>query len=388
MPGALTPRLHEGLVRLGTWLPFAPAARMLAHFTGTAVSPATARRQTERAGAAWVRTQEAEVARLERELPESPPGPAVQQVTVDGAMVPLVGGEWGEVKLLTIGTVEATGEGPRAADLSYFGRRADHEAFARWALAETHRRGTEAAGVVVAVSDGADWCQAFADYHRPDAVRILDFAHAVGYLHAAAAATFGAETPAAQAWAAPQAHELKHGDPAAVLAAVGALPTAGAPDPAAARDAQDTALGYLGKRREQIRYAAFQAAGYPIGSGAGESANKLVTEARLKGAGMRWAPAAVDPMVALRCVECADRWEAVWPAIGPALRATSRRPRPAAPRPAPPVAAPAAPPAAPTPSGPPSPRRVVAGKPTPDHPWNRHRRLPGGRLTRPAAPEL
>lgn len=395
MPGCLTPRLHESLVRLGTWLPFAPAAGLLAPFTGATVSAATARRQTERAGAAWVQLQDAAVAHLEQDLPAAPAGPAVQLMSVDGAMAPLVGGEWSEVKLLTIGTVRAApADGARTNAVSYFGRRADHATFARLALVETQRRGTETAGVVVGVTDGAEWCQAFLDYHRPDAIRILDFAHAVGYLHPAAAATFGLASAATQTWVAQQAHELKHGDPEAVLRALAALPADQASDPAAARAAQATALGYLGKRRAQIRYAAFQAAGYPIGSGAAESANKLVTEARLKGAGMRWAPASIDPMVALRTVACADRWSEVWPQLGPVLRAWSRRP--AARAVAPPVQEPAAPPAAPplaAPACPAStqparPLAMVAGRPTRQHPWNRLPCLPGGRAYRDAHPEL
>ena len=206
VPGALTPRLHEHLVRLGTWLPVRPAARMLAGFTGVTVSEATARRQTEGAGAAYVALQDAEAARLAREAPEPPAGPAVQLVTVDGAMVPLRRGEWGEVKTLTIGTVDAGPDGPRAGALSYFSRRADHETFARLALVETQARGTETAGIVVGVCDGADWCQRFLDLHRPDAVRVLDFPHAVGYLAAAATACFGAESVAARAWLVDQVH--------------------------------------------------------------------------------------------------------------------------------------------------------------------------------------
>lgn len=376
------------MARLGTWLPFAPAARLLAHFTGTTVSAATARRQTERAGAAWVQLQTADVERLEHDLPASPAGPAAQVVSVDGAMAPLVGGEWGEVKLLTIGTLHAEpGGAPHARALSYFGRRADHATFARLALTETHRRGVETAEVVVGVTDGAEWCQEFLAYHRPDAVRILDFAHAASYLHAAAAATFGAESAAAQTWVAQQAHQLKHGDPATVLRALAALPADQAPDPGAARAAQATSFAYLDKRRAQLRYAVFQAAGYPIGSGAAESANKLVTEARLKGAGMRWAPAAIDPMVALRTVECADRWTEVWPQIGPALRAATRRsPAPVVMElpPAPPPLAPAAfPPAAPA-----HPPTIVAGRPTRQHPWKRLPCLPGGRAARDRHPEL
>jgi hypothetical protein len=392
----LTPRLHEQVVRLGTWLPFRPAARMLGVFTGVTVSEATARRQTEGAGAAYVALQEAEAARLATEAPEPPAGPAVQLVTVDGAMVPLLHKEWGEAKTLTIGTVEAGPDGPRARELSYFSRRADHQTFARLASVETQARGTETAGVVVGVCDGADWCQDFLDHQRPDAVRVLDFPHAAGYLATAAKTAFGAESPEAAAWLATQARELLDGDPVLVLGAIEGLPVAAAPDPVAAAAAQGAAAEYLGTRLDQIRYAAFRALGYPIGSGAGESANKVVVEGRLKGAGMHWAPAHVDPMLALRTIEYADRWATVWPRIGPALRghARDRRPRPA-PESAPPspptepvAPSPPAPvPRAPRASTPTRPKTVVNGKPTKRHPWKATPCLPGGRAYADAHPE-
>ena len=88
----------EGLARLSAWATFEPAAAMLEHFTKVRVSKATAVRTAERAGQAYVEIQTAYVERLERELPESPEGPEVQQLSVDGAMVPLVGGVWAEVK--------------------------------------------------------------------------------------------------------------------------------------------------------------------------------------------------------------------------------------------------------------------------------------------------
>ena len=78
---------------------------------------------------------------------------------------------------------------------------------------------------------------------------------------------------------------------------------------------RDETLRYLEKRREQISYAQFLAMGYPIGSGSVESANKLVVENRLKGSGMHWARANVNPMVALRGMSCSDRWGEGWPAL-------------------------------------------------------------------------
>jgi hypothetical protein len=172
-------------VRLGSWLKFRPAAALLAALTGAQITEATARRQTEAAGAILVAWQEQEVARLERECPPAPPGPAKQFLAVDGAFVPLLHGEWAEVKTLALGVIgepvyqAKTGEWVAPTrELSYFSRLADADPFGRLALLETQRRGTETAGVVAAVTDGAEWEQGFIDQHRPDAVRILDFPHA------------------------------------------------------------------------------------------------------------------------------------------------------------------------------------------------------------------
>lgn len=64
---------------------------------------------------------------IQRELPETPEGPAVQQLSADGAMISLLRGEWGEVKTLAAGTVgqRVTKDGetvPKTTDLRYFSR--------------------------------------------------------------------------------------------------------------------------------------------------------------------------------------------------------------------------------------------------------------------------
>jgi hypothetical protein len=382
LPGVLSPTLAEGVTRLAAWMPFARAAEQVAFFWRARPSEATVRRHSEAAGAAYVAVQTAAVARLEREAPPAPPGPPVQLLSADGAMVPLVRGEWAEVKTLAIGTVGA----PRwdapagewvvpTTDLSYFARLTDAATFSRLALVETHRRGTETAGVVCAVADGAEWVQGLLDAHCPDAVRILDVPHAVEHLATAAQAAFGVGTAAAAAWLAAQAHDLKHGDPTTVLAGLAARPPTTAPNPAAATAPRDATLGYLTGRWAQIQYAQFRAAGYPIGSGAVESANKLVVEARLKGAGMHWARAHVAPMLGLRTVACANRWGETWPPIVTQRRAqaaTQRRQRCRAHQPAgaspPPLAAPVVPaprrPSVAVPQLPP----LRSGR---SHPWRR-----------------
>jgi hypothetical protein len=74
LPGRLGPRLHEGLVRLGAWMPFAQAAAALAWFTGAPVGRETARRLTEAAGAALVAGEDAAAQRLADERPAPPDG--------------------------------------------------------------------------------------------------------------------------------------------------------------------------------------------------------------------------------------------------------------------------------------------------------------------------
>jgi hypothetical protein len=69
---------------------------------------------------------------------------------------------------------------------------------------------------------------------------------------------------------------------------------------------------YLLTRHDQMQYPQYQAAGWPIGSGMVESANKVVVEARLKGSGMRWKRANVNSLLILRNAVCHDQWKEYW----------------------------------------------------------------------------
>jgi len=296
-------------------MPFARAAQMLKRLQGVEVSEATTRRQTENNGAAYVAVQEAEVKRIEQTLPEAPAGPDKQLLSVDGAMVPLVGGEWTEVKTLVLGVIAEPvmeqGEWQvHAQELSYFSRLVEAQDFTRLALVETHRRGVEKAGRVAAVTDGAEWEQGFIDYHRPDAVRILDFPHAGEYVGKIGTAIWGEGKPETQLWLKERLKRLKHKGANELLPELRTL-TASHPE------ITDLVgwLAYLEKRENHMQYPVYQEQGLPIGSGAVESGNKLVVEARLKGSGMHWAREHVNPMLGLRNAVCSDRWDEAWPQI-------------------------------------------------------------------------
>lgn len=371
LPPGYSPFLIETMVRLGTRLPFGQVAEELAASFGVSVSPDTVRRLTEQAGAIQVQLEQQELERLEREAPEEPAGPERQQVSADGAMVPLVGGKWTEVRTLAIGRIETGKEGEaQATALSYFSRHGSADAFIRQATLPTYERGTRGAGTVVAVMDGASWLQELIDEQSPKAVRILDFPHAVGYVSRAAQAAFGAGSREAAVWLDVWIPKLKRETPEAVLEAIRGLPT---PTPDAIT-AKRTALRYLGQRIEQLRYARFQEQGYPIGSGIVESAGKLVVEARLKGSGMHWAPTHLNPLLALRSRLCSGQWTQTWHGIATAWHAqvAQRRKEQRQMRQAQRAAArarTASPP--PSPAKPERPKLVIDGKPTADHPWKR-----------------
>ena len=327
LPGKLTPREHERLVRLSGWLAFERAAELLEEFLGIAVDKSMAQRYTERAGAIYVQTQEEEVIRLEREMPEAAAGAEKMQISADGAMVPLLHGIWAEVRTLVIGEVEANkgeqGEGElHARNLSYFSRKVSAQEFQRQALVEVQRRGVENAKEVAAVMDGADWEQSFIDFHCPQAVRILDFAHAAQHINPIGEHLLGEHTPESQAWLKERLHLLKHEGPDTLLNEFEKLQRKH-PD----AQAISSNLAYLKKRKAQLRYPLFQAQGWPIGSGIVESGNKLVVEARLKGAGMHWAEEHVNPMLAIRNILCSGRWKEEWPKIESRLRKQTRQRR-------------------------------------------------------------
>jgi hypothetical protein len=303
----VTPQVQEGLVRLAAWVPFGPAAELLESLLGVHVSKASARRYTLEAGEAGIQEWEEQTDIIQQKMTE-PTGEASQQVlSADGAMVPLVGGEWAEVKTLVIGEASQDKEGePHVAKLSYCSRLTDVPGFERASLREIHRRGIERAQHVAAVTDGAEWLQGFIDYHRADAVRILDFPHAAEYVHAIGEAARATGHHFADAWLKGVLHRLKHEGPQRVLRHLEALCTH-CPDPEVRKKLQ-----YLNTRQASMEYPAFRSAGWPIGSGMVESANKLVVEARLKGAGMHWKRENVNAMLLLRNAVCNDRWDEAW----------------------------------------------------------------------------
>lgn len=294
-------------MHLATWMPFAHAANMLETVVGVQVSEATVRRHTEQAGKVCEALQNAQSQQTASEQTAREDAPCRLVLSADGAFVSLLRGVWAEVRTLAIGEVNETGERAKTIKMSYFSRMTDAQTFEKLAEGETKRRQVLCASQVAGVMDGADWLQGLLDLHRPDALRILDFPHAAQRV-SAILETLQQEGKGLPSDAIERLlHVLKHRGPRPVLHWLRHL-TRGKAESGKLRED----LAYLHKREPLMQYPRYQAEGWPIGSGMVESANKLVMQARLKGAGMHWQGGHVNPMLALRTSVCNDRWPEAW----------------------------------------------------------------------------
>ncbi len=319
MSGKYTPQVQEAITRLGSRLTFSEASEELAMMWGIDISAGSVRQITLRNGLVANEIIEAEVVRLETEAPPSTARPKQLVMSVDGAMVQLTSGEWREVKMVAFGEFESQWDAKKkqvntqTTNISYFTRAEPAEKFAQSALYEWQRRGGEHAQRVVAVNDGAVWIQSFIDYHCPQAIRVIDFAHTKAYLAQIGKAIYGAETAEFKQWFARMSKQLGKKPPQRTLAELQFLQAQHQDHPQILEIEQ--AIRYLEKRVEMIDYLHFRKEQVPIGSGIVESGHKVVMQRRMKQAGMRWAEENLNPMLALRMGICNHTWSSGWQAI-------------------------------------------------------------------------
>jgi hypothetical protein len=304
--GHLLPHAQETLVSLSSEMPFGRVVKHLKRTLGVVVPVSTVRRQTLAVGQRMLEVHNEQA----QPLADCPEEKASERLAMssDGSMVPLVGGVWAEVKVVAIGQVERRKRKDKeeivTTHLTYFARMSDATTFADQASAEMRRRGVERAKEVCAIQDGAEWIQGFVQGHRHDALRILDFAHAASYIYEIAAKVREAGGHLPVRWVNGVLHRLKHEGPARLLRHLSRL--------ASRYPHIQEQVNYLQKRQSFMQYPTYQQQGWPIGSGSVESSHKFVVQARLKGSGMHWKPAHINPMLALRLALLNERWTESW----------------------------------------------------------------------------
>lgn len=142
-------------------------------------------------------------------------------------------------------------------------------------------------------------------------VHILDFYHATEHLAEVSAAMHKTEAKRKQ-WLDEACHDLKHQRNGAkhLLRELNDHRTnLSAPVP----EILHSTITYFENNLDRMKYAAYQKAGYPIGSGVTEAACKVVAKQRLSASGMRWTIDPVQHTLLLRGLICTDgRWQQFW----------------------------------------------------------------------------
>jgi hypothetical protein len=163
----------------------------------------------------------------------------------------------------------------------------------------------------VALTDGDDGLQRLVRQHLPDYPLVLDIIHAVEYLWDAATALLGERHPKRTAWVRRQLLRLLSGQVGEVIRRLERL-AAHPGRRATQRQALQRTIGYYRRNAAHMRYDAYLAAGWPIGTGVIESACGHLVKARCDQAGMRWTQPGAEALLDLRAVRLNGDWDRYW----------------------------------------------------------------------------
>ena len=188
------------------------------------------------------------------------------------------------------------------------GTRGDCEAAGRLMRREAGRIHLDQADEKVGNVDGSPWIRNQVERQSLPLDDLgLDFYHLGENVHKARREIYGEEDETGKRWAGELLHVFKHdGYEAAweqLLEWRVELPRG--------RAAADRLVNYVSERREMIKYPAFRAKGWQIGSGPTEATCKTLT-ARLKGSGMRWDGDNAETIMALEALTQSGQWSAYW----------------------------------------------------------------------------
>ena len=139
--------------------------------------------------------------------------------------------------------------------------------------------------------------------------RIRHSWHAVQHLKVAADAAFGEGSAESTAWFEKWRHILRHEPEGAgkVIDALRYLERKGVGIRIIARE-----LGYFRSNRHRMNYRRLADAGYPIGSGSVEAANKTLISCRMKRSGQRWSRDGGQGVLTFRSLAKSGRFDRAW----------------------------------------------------------------------------
>lgn len=178
-----------------------------------------------------------------------------------------------------------------------FGRRLGWEAL---------RGGLGRAKETLVLGDGGKWIWKMAEDRWPEARQLLDFFHGSEHVNLLAGAICPAETEA-KLWAEQRLHELRHGEEEIALQTIAALK---APRRAVEEEVRKE-KNYFQNQSGRMNYKEIADRGWPIGSGAVESACRQ-SQCRFKRAGQFWTESGFRRLSALDEARRNGHWDQIW----------------------------------------------------------------------------
>ncbi len=153
------------------------------------------------------------------------------------------------------------------------------------------------------IGDGAQWIWDLVQEVFPDCREVLDYYHCSEHLHAFAKLHFGEGK--GQEWLEATKARLFHNDAVQVIAGLKRMKCR---SPEAQKN-RDNLVGYLSNHKHRIDYGKCRRGGYPIGSGAIESANKFISHVRMKRSGAWWKVDYANNILKLRCARYNSKYD-------------------------------------------------------------------------------
>ena len=184
----------------------------------------------------------------------------------------------------------------------YFG---SAEEFKKFVFAAAAKAGYGKIEEIVVIGDGAQWIWKMCEELFPDAVQILDFYHMSENTHKYAKFIYPDNEVTRKIWANKVLDSLNTGKIEEAINLVKENKVDKAPDGVV------NLYTYITNNRGRINYKFYKDNDYYIGSGAIESANKMVIQQRMKQSGMRWSINGGQYIAALRTKYESNRWDEV-----------------------------------------------------------------------------
>lgn len=330
-----TDRWSEGVARVATLMglqskSFYLASNLFEEAVGSAISPDSLRRVTQKWGKQCEKRNEEEM-KIVHDLDSETTFVVEEEekineqatLSTDGGMMLVRSEGWKEVKLVAISSVrdkresECTSypDGRRYApwepqkaleDHSYLAILGNADEIEPYQYLEGVRRGLRQCRKVSAVHDAAVWIERITKTNFPDVPQIVDWFHAVERLWQIAKVCLKDKTKRDE-WVSQRQDELWQGKVESVIEALSQLTI-----PASAHEDVGHTPGYFERHKERMRYHRYRVAGYPIGSGSVESGINKVVHHRLKRQGRGWNRRNAQAMLAGLCALHSGRFHRVW----------------------------------------------------------------------------